>query len=248
MGMIHIQKSSNYTVVSNECIQDSSLSMKAKGLWIYLMSLPNDWNLHQTELVRHFKDGRDAVSSAMKELEEAGYVIKKQITNSLGQYTDWDYTVFEVVNHADNPRPDTGFPTSGLSNADNPTLQSTNDKQSTKNITKDSKRFIKPSIQEIEKFCKEKDYCVDAVLFFNHYESVGWKVGKSSMKSWKATLVGWNHRNEQRKNPQSKHKVELTTYEKVKNESPETALKFHRQMTDEECVLIGGKDWKKYIE
>ena len=53
-------------------------------------------------------------------------------------------------------------------------------------------RFIKPTIQEIETYISEGNYSVDAQIFFDHYESVGWMRGKTKMKDWKATIRTWN--------------------------------------------------------
>ena len=58
--------------------------------------------------------------------------------------------------------------------------------------TTKTKRFVKPTIQEIKDYINEKNYNVDAERFFNYYESNGWRVGKNPMKSWKAALATWN--------------------------------------------------------
>ena len=57
----------NFTILDNTCIRDRRLSLKAKGLHTYFMSLPRDWKLYKSELVNHFKDGIDSVNSAIKE-------------------------------------------------------------------------------------------------------------------------------------------------------------------------------------
>ena len=54
-----------------------------------------------------------------------------------------------------------------------------------------SKRFVKPTLDEIELYCQEKNKHVDADRFWNYYESKGWKVGKSPMKDWKAAINNW---------------------------------------------------------
>jgi len=54
-----------------------------------------------------------------------------------------------------------------------------------------TKRFIKPTIQEIKDYCLERKNNVDVNKFFNHYESNGWKVGKNGMKDWKACVRTW---------------------------------------------------------
>ena len=58
--------------------------------------------------------------------------------------------------------------------------------------TSSSKRFVKPTIQEISDYCREKGYPIDAESFWNFYESKGWVVGKSPMKNWKAACATWN--------------------------------------------------------
>ena len=65
-----------------------------------------------------------------------------------------------------------------------------------------AKRFVKPTLSEIEQYCIERNNNVNAEQFFDYYESNGWKVGKNSMKDWKACVRTWE-RNEYRK-PNSK--------------------------------------------
>ena len=58
-----------------------------------------------------------------------------------------------------------------------------------------SKKFTKPSLEEINDFILENNLKVNAEHFYDYYESNGWKVGKNSMKDWKATLRNWNRNN-----------------------------------------------------
>jgi len=60
-----------------------------------------------------------------------------------------------------------------------------------------SKKFTKPTIEEIEAYCQEKRFSIDATYFFDHYEANGWMVGKTPMKDWKATLRNWDRKNKQ---------------------------------------------------
>ncbi len=64
-----------------------------------------------------------------------------------------------------------------------------------------NKRFSKPTIEELEFYCKENSLKVDCNYFYDYYESNGWTVGKSKMKDWKATLRNWNRRNLKEENP-----------------------------------------------
>ena len=55
-------------------------------------------------------------------------------------------------------------------------------------------RFIKPTVEEVRAYCRERNNNVDAERFVDYYEANGWKVGKSSMKDWKATVRNWERR------------------------------------------------------
>lgn len=71
-----------------------------------------------------------------------------------------------------------------------------NNKESNINITKESKKFSKPTIEDLKAYCEEKGLGnVDVEYFYDYYESNGWQVGKSKMKDYKATLRNWNRRN-----------------------------------------------------
>lgn len=58
---------------------------------------------------------------------------------------------------------------------------------------KPSKRFIKPTLEEVRAYCQERNNSVDPERFINYYESNGWKVGKNSMKDWKAAVRTWEN-------------------------------------------------------
>ena len=85
-----INKKGNYTTIQNELINDKSISLKAKGILLYMLSKPFDWKYNPKEIAANSKDGLDSVYSGLKELIEAGYVSRKR-------YADGrvDYYVFE---------------------------------------------------------------------------------------------------------------------------------------------------------
>lgn len=56
-------------------------------------------------------------------------------------------------------------------------------------------KFIKPSVQEVQEYCRSKGYNVDADRFVDYYESIGWKIGKNPMKDWKAAVRTWERKN-----------------------------------------------------
>lgn len=87
----------NYTCVSNEILQRNDLSMQAKGLLVYLLSLPQDWEVHKSEIWKHFSNGRDAVYRAFEELERKGYITGKKYRDKKGRFRV-EYTVYEEPN------------------------------------------------------------------------------------------------------------------------------------------------------
>ena len=95
MSTFRVNKNVNYTVMSNHHLQDKRLSLKAKGLLSYMLSLPDDWDYSLKGLTIGCKDGLDSVRTAVLELEEHGYVRRQKVRNAKGQIIDYDYQVYE---------------------------------------------------------------------------------------------------------------------------------------------------------
>ena len=58
--------------------------------------------------------------------------------------------------------------------------------------------FVKPSVDEVRAYCKERNNGIDAEAFIDFYESKGWKIGKDSMKDWKASVRNWERSKKER--------------------------------------------------
>ena len=95
MSTFRVNKNVNYTVMSNHHLQDKRLSLKAKGLLSYMLSLPDDWDYSLKGLTVGCKDGLDSVRTAVLELEEHGYIRRQKVRNAKGQIIDYDYQVYE---------------------------------------------------------------------------------------------------------------------------------------------------------
>jgi hypothetical protein len=108
-------KTGNFTIVSNELFQDANVSAKAKGLYAFLMTLPDDWKVRKASLHQFFKDGRDGIISAFDELIELGYIKSEELRDAKGHVT-WVHTVFETPDRlCRNGEPVSGKPESGES-------------------------------------------------------------------------------------------------------------------------------------
>jgi hypothetical protein len=67
-------KTGNFTIVLNEVFKRSDLSARAKGIYAYIMTLPDDWLICKQELYTHFAEGKAALDTGFKELETTGYI------------------------------------------------------------------------------------------------------------------------------------------------------------------------------
>ncbi|MED4359451.1 DnaD domain-containing protein [Geobacillus stearothermophilus] len=94
MGVIRVQKNSNYVVMNKTALHDPRLSWKAKGLHAYMLSMPDDWKFYDDELEKHAKDGKDALKSAIKELKQYGYMRRERRQNEQGKF-EWETIVYE---------------------------------------------------------------------------------------------------------------------------------------------------------
>jgi len=84
-----------YVMINKEFLNDNELSLKAKGLLTYLLSLPDDWKIYESELIKHHKDGTSAIKSAIKELLDNNYISRKRLRNDKGQLAYYEYEVYE---------------------------------------------------------------------------------------------------------------------------------------------------------
>lgn len=95
MAVFRVEKTRDYTVMSNHHLRNTELSLKAKGLLSLMLSLPENWDYTTKGLSMICKDGIDSINSGVKELEANGYVIRRRLRNEKGQLTITEYTIFE---------------------------------------------------------------------------------------------------------------------------------------------------------
>lgn len=95
MAVFRIEKTKDYTVMSNYHLRDMSLSLKAKGLLSLMLSLPEDWDYTMKGLAHICKDGIDSISGGIRELEIHGYLIRERIRGANGQLGSIEYTILE---------------------------------------------------------------------------------------------------------------------------------------------------------
>lgn len=94
MSVIRVNKTKDFTVMSNHHFKDRRLTLKAKGLLSQMLSLPDNWDYTVSGLVSINKEKKSAIQAMLKELEECGYLVRTRTQNQRGQF-DYIYDIYE---------------------------------------------------------------------------------------------------------------------------------------------------------
>lgn len=136
MAIKRAVRDTNFTIINNVGLKDNRLSAKATGLLAYMLSLPDDWVFYETELVKHFTDGKESIRTGLKELENIGYLTRVQTRNETGKFSANDWTVSDS--------PCTDFPLTDNPISDNRRLLST---KGTKNLLTQSNIAVPTKVE-----------------------------------------------------------------------------------------------------
>ena len=136
VAVIRVNKTADYTVMSNAHFREKGMSLKAKGLLSLMLSLPDTWDYSIAGLVTLSKDGKDSVMGALTELENFGYLIRTRTKDESGRFAGYEYDIFEnpqtAKPQASEPyseKPHTAKPTQYNTNQSNTDISNTNDKK-----------------------------------------------------------------------------------------------------------------------
>ena len=133
MAISRKKQKERFSIVDNKVIEDERLSFKARGLLIYMLSKPDDWKFYTEELAkRSNKDGISAIKTALNEIEDAGYLTRKQGHKKNGQFTSQDWILTDTsTNSPQVEKPLADKAPAGKALADNRTLPNTDFKPNT---------------------------------------------------------------------------------------------------------------------
>lgn len=106
MAVYRVERTRDYTVMCNYHLKDKALSLKAKGLLSMMLSMPEEWNYSTRGLAAICKEGVEAIGNALKELEKAGYMVRRQLRGDNGRITDTEYIIYEKPQDTMPPAPE----------------------------------------------------------------------------------------------------------------------------------------------
>ena len=168
MNIKRIQKSKNYSIISNEILRRKDLSLKAKGLMSLILSLPDSWDLTVNGLVEIIKESKNTIYSILKELNGFGYVERNRITDKTGKVVKWELLIYES--------PHTKKPQLKKPDVENCTQISTDTKINT-NLNKIY------WIDEIQELNYPKEMKEDFIEYWSEESKTG-KTKQSMQKTW----------------------------------------------------------------
>ena len=95
MPVFRVERNKGYTVMSNHHLRNKDLSLKAKGLLSQMLSLPEDWDYTLKGLALINREKIDAIRQAIRELEQAGYIVRSRERDERGRLRGADYVIYE---------------------------------------------------------------------------------------------------------------------------------------------------------
>lgn len=149
--MVRIKKdySKGFTTMNNTIVRDDSLSWKARGIFAYLWSMPDDWNFYETEVAKHATDGRQSLRTGLEELEKNGYLERTRSRDKLGKFGAPVWILHDEPATTHSPMSD--YPTLDKPTSDYPTLENRTllnkyltNQTSTKEIPEERERIKQP--------------------------------------------------------------------------------------------------------
>jgi len=102
MAVFRVERTKDYTVMSNHHLRNKTLSLKAKGLQSLMLSLPENWDFTLAGLAFICQDGISSVRSGVAELEKHGYLTRRRIREHNGQLTLKEAQLLELLIHRKN--------------------------------------------------------------------------------------------------------------------------------------------------
>ena len=193
--IFRINKNNNYTCMGNYHLKDRKLSLKAKGLLSVMLSLPENWDYSINGLTAICIESRGIVKNTLSELKDNGYLeITKLMPNQTesGRY-EYVYDIYEKPQDTKKQEVEKQGVEKQYLVFDNQ-LNTNKSNTNILNTNKiNSKKFILPTLEDIQSYIKEKNLNVDGKQFYDYFTTGNWIDSKGNkVKNWKQKLITWN--------------------------------------------------------
>lgn len=199
MSIIRNGSYDRYTVIPEAITRDSRLGIKARGLLLTMLSLPDGWDFSISGLSKILlDDGATTIRNALDALESCGYLRRTYERDESGRYVDCVWEVFDEPQE----KPVVENLIAGSAIAENQTQSTTKESTTKESTTKGSVRahaFSAPGVEDVRAYADERGIAgFDAERFVDYYAAQGWKLSNGNrMRDWKAAVRNWARRDEQ---------------------------------------------------
>ncbi|MBM6047999.1 conserved phage C-terminal domain-containing protein [Staphylococcus epidermidis] len=142
-----IKESGDFVTVHKAFVFDNKLSAKAKGILLYFLSRPDNWQIYTSEVVKHMNDGQKSINSGIQELIKSKYVHRIQKRTDNGVFNGYEYLVYEKP--TEMPFSENGLSANGFSEngkTENRKGQTTNNNSTNNDLTNIDSTYIDENI------------------------------------------------------------------------------------------------------
>lgn len=225
-----IEPEDNFQKVSKGIIFDRSVDPLTLGIYVKILVLGKEWDMNVKGLGKAFGVSDTKIRTALSVMERAGYLKRVRTKGEDGRFTGFDYHVGSTP-FPDEERTDLCTTYSSILTKNhpsenphdgNPILRKNHTSENRDDINRDKyqdrdniknkdntqkreaapQRFVKPSVDEVAQFCRDRNNTVDAEAFVAFYESNGWKVGRNPMRDWRQAVITWEKRQREERRTQ----------------------------------------------
>lgn len=224
------QYQKGFTTVDNVVLNDTNLSWKAKGLFVYLWSQSDEWDFYESEVVKHSTDKIASLKSGLKELEQQGYLKRQRKRDDKGHLKENEWIL------SDNPMLENPM-------LDNPMLENhtlTNTNNNNINNNKDESNSVKEN-KDKNNSNKKSKYNLNYTEFINWFNE---ETGRKFASDKSGTIKGFKKNIEARfKEGYTKQDLYLVTKDKAKEWKDDKKQKQYLRPS----TLFGSEHFDEYL-
>lgn len=178
-----------FTVISNDVLNNTALSWKAKGIFAYLWSQSDSWNFYEVEVLKHSTDGKASLKAGLKELEFAGYLKRYRVRDGKGFLRESKWILSE--------EPMSDYPTLDNPTLENRTLENRTLTNTNYNNTDKNEAVVDTSLVNIEDQQKQTTDCGGFAKVVDFYKTNFGLLNSYMAEELRQTYDEWSSQSEE---------------------------------------------------